>query len=274
MKTLEKIAFVLALSLFIASCSDDADEKNALPKLSVTDVTFAEGDVMIVTVSADKELTKGVTFSYRTEHISTSDSDFLPVKTLFGNMQPLEKEFKIAIDLRQDELTEQDETFKIILFNPVDAVIADGEAVGTITNTEVAVTNTFFMKAKIGSLQWTATIGGFFGAAFIGNTFAGYNGDTQLSVVLYNDPTGPKTYGLEELGATSDANVSIYYSPTFFSSNMLGPVFNGQPGGQFIITKYDLVNNVAEGTFTFTGKNPDTGALIQVTEGSFKVPIE
>jgi hypothetical protein len=151
--------------------------------------------------------------------------------------------------------------------------ILDGEGIGTIVNVLPVSTN--FMKVKIGTRQWAA--GGFFGFSFNGNTFAGYGAaaysDSQLSFVFFEEPTGPKTYVIEENGATSNNGVSVYFSPEFFSGGFEGPVFIGLEGGEFNLTKYDVVNGMAEGTFEFVGEDQD-GNQLEFTDGSFKAPIE
>lgn len=249
--------------------------KKDLPQLTIDDVIGSEGSTLLFTVSVNKATTDTLTVTYRTEDVEATGIDYFSVSTPMSvKIYPGEMSFSISVRSKTDAVTEGDETFKLILADAENGEILDGEGIGTIQNTVAQTPN--FMKAKIGSQQWSAIIGSFFGAAFIGNTFAGYgtDNDSQLSFVFFTEPTAAKTYGIEVLGASDDSKVSVYYSPTFFSSGGLGKTYNGQPeGGELVITKYDVAGKIAEGTFKFTGKDED-GNLVQVTEGSFRVPIE
>ena len=274
MKTLLRFTLFISLSLFLSQCSEDEPAKN-LPNLSIDDAVANEGGELLFTISIDKPTTDTVTVSYKTEDVTTSSADYYGVSSaLKVKIKPGSTSVSVGISSKSDAVSESDEKFKIVLSEAKNGKILDGEGSGTIKNIAVQVV-TYFMKAKIGTQQWNAKIGGFFGAAFLGNTFAGYgtDNDSQLSFIFKKDPPAVGTYGLEEIMATADSKVAVFYSPKFFSEGFFGQTFNGQPGGQVVISKYDVANKVVEGTFTFTGKD-DKGATIQITEGSFKVPIE
>ncbi|HEY0742168.1 MAG TPA: Calx-beta domain-containing protein [Chryseosolibacter sp.] len=273
MKILFRIALLLNFSLFLTHCSED--EPKVLPTLSLDDATANEGGELLFTITLDKPSTDTVVVHYKTQDVTTSANDYFAVaNALKVKINPGLTTATVGISSKTDASQESDETFAIILSEPKNATIADGEGVGTIKNSAVQ-TVSYFMKAKIGTQQWNAKVGGFFGAAFIGNTFAGYgtDNDSQLSFIFKKDPPTAGAYGLEEIMATANDKVAVFYSPKFFSEGMLGQTFNGQPGGQVVITKYDATAKIVEGTFSFTGKD-NNGTTLQVTEGSFKVPIE
>lgn len=272
MKSVINLFCCLLLLLALASCSKD--DPIVLPKITIDDVTATEGSTLLFTVTVDKISRDTIKFNYKTEDGTATTSDYYAVSSdLTGKILPGETSVKVNIPTKTDAVTEGEETMKIIVSSPIKAVIQDGEGIGTIMNKAGAVV-TYFMRAKINGAQWTARIGGFFGAEFIGHTFAGYgtDNDSQLSFVFENEPTGAKTYGLEELTTSTDANVSAFYSPTFFSGGFTAPTYNGQPGGEFKITSYNLTTKIAEGTFSFTAKTTQ-GATVLITEGTFKVPI-
>ncbi|HEY5751213.1 MAG TPA: Calx-beta domain-containing protein [Chryseolinea sp.] len=273
MKIVQKLFCAFAVIIAMASCSDNAPDV-VLPVISIDDVTAAEGGTLLFTVSINTASKDTVTFSYKTEDVTTTSADFSHVTTATAIM-PGQTSVKIVISAKTDAATETDETFKIILSNAKNAQISDSEGLGTITNV-VGQTATYYMRVKIGGAQWNSIVGGFFGAEFIGNTFAGYGteGNSQLSFIFKSTPTGVKTYAIIPDGATSDDNVSVYYSPTFFSSGGLGQSWIGQAAeGEFKITSYNTTTKVAEGTFKFSAKGETDGTVLQFTEGNFKVPF-
>jgi hypothetical protein len=274
MKIVQKLFCAFAIIIALASCSDSSPDV-VLPAISIDDVTAAEGSQLLFTASINTVSEDTVTFSYKTEDITTTSADFNAVAAATGKILPGQTSVKILISAKTDAATETDETFKIILSNAKNAQISDSEGVGTITNV-VGQSATYYMKVKIGGTQWTSIIGGFFGAEMIGNTFAGYGteGNSQLSFIFRDTPSGPKTYAIIPGGATSGDNVSVYYSPTFFSSGGMGQAWLGQAAdGEFKITSYNATTKVAEGTFKFSAKGETDGTVIQFTEGIFKVPV-
>jgi hypothetical protein len=276
MKIIVNFLIISGLAVILASCSND-DPTIVLPKISIDDVIAAEGDGLLFTVSLDMVSQDTVEFSYKTIDGTATASDYHAVTSkITGGIYPGETSVQIGITTKTDALTEEDEIFKIVLSDPVNCSINNEEGIGTITNKDAPpASETYYMKAKINGKQWTALMTGWLSAEFIGSSFAGYgtDNDSQLSFLFYHEPTGSKTYEIEELGVTGDANVSVYYSPNFFTGGLFGPVWNGQPGGKFKLTSYNTTSYIAEGTFELTGKNPDTGTLIEITEGSFRVPI-
>ena len=276
MKQIFKALFVLCSFSLFTQCSDSGDPKVSLPKLSINDAAGEEGGVAVFTVSLSQEATEAVTFKYSTTHDTTTDTDFEAVNNETATISAGQSSVEITINLAADSDAESAEIFKVTLSSPELAELSDDfEGIGTINNKA----QPYSLKVKIDGVQWTATqASDFFSPAFLGNSFAGYGhgafSDSQLSFVFYDAPTGAKTYDIDALGASDNNHVGVYYSPTFFSSGMLGPVFNAQPGGEVVLTKYDVQNEIAEGTFNFTAKNPDTNETLEFTEGQFRIKIE
>jgi hypothetical protein len=277
MKSLFKTLAVVSCFTLFSHCSDNSDPGKNLPKLSIDDATAQEGADIVFTVSLSAASTETVSFSYTTAHGTTSDADFETVSNNGSvDIAPGQTSVEISISLNTDNETETAETFTVTLANPANAALSD-DAVGNGTITNKAIPNV--LKVKIAGQQWTATMANdFFAPSFIGHSFAGYGtgsfSDSQLSFIFFEEPTGPKTYQIESGGASDNDHVSIYYSPTFFSDGMLGPTYNGQAGGEFVLTKYDIGNGIAEGTFEFSAKNEDTNETLQFTEGAFRIKIE
>jgi hypothetical protein len=273
MKTYIRPLMIASLAILLMRCSDDAEPKKNLPKLSINDAAGQEGESALFTVTLSEASTETVSFGYVTTHGTTAEDDFETVGTKTTiSIAPGQTTAQITINLNTDDQDESAETFKVVLSDPANAELSDDiEGTGTINNVLL-----FFMKVKIGTQQWIATQAGFFYPEFFDNSFAGYGSgtffDSQLAFVFYQTPTGPKTYAIEELSASDDDHVAVFYAPTFFSDGMLGPVYNAQPGGEVVLTKYDAVNGVAEGTFHFQAKNENNETL-QFTQGQFRIII-
>ena len=278
MKNLLKIILSLSIIVFLTNCSDSDDPKKILPQLSIDDVTAKEGEVLQFTISLNEISSDTIKVRYRAEDVTTvAGSDYYDVDaTAQIEINPGETSVKIYIISKTDAIAEGDEILKIILSSPVNADILDGEGIGTIQNKTVATVN-YFLKAKIDGKQWTAQTGSIFGFGYsdFNSSIVGYgtDGDSQLSFIFSDTPTA-KTYGIETVSASDENHVSVFFSPNLFSSSGLGASYMAQPGGQVIVTKFDVIGGVVEGTFSFTATDSDTGISKVFTEGTFKVPFD
>jgi hypothetical protein len=72
------------------------------------------------------------------DRTATAAVDYAPVATTIV-FAPGETTRSVAVSLMGDAIVEDDESFALLLSGPVNAVIADGEAVGTIVNDETLV---------------------------------------------------------------------------------------------------------------------------------------
>jgi len=111
---------------------------DALPTLSISDVTLAEGNggatnyTFTVTLSAASGrdvrvnwVTAAGTATANVDYVSASGALFFPAGTLTRT---------ITVAVRGDTTLEPNETFFVNLNSPFNASIADGQGVGTITN--------------------------------------------------------------------------------------------------------------------------------------------
>ncbi len=109
------------------------------PKISISDAKITEGDSgtkdITFAVSLDKEVPSGkqVKFDYETIDTgsATSGVDFIYKKSTV-TINPGNKKAYIKIKIKGDTTKENDETFKIKLTNPKNAVFEDDEAIGKI----------------------------------------------------------------------------------------------------------------------------------------------
>ena len=111
------------------------------PSLSIADHTVAEGNsgttnaVFTVTLSAPSSTT--VTVDYATQDGSASaPSDYIPASGTL-TFSPLVTSRTLTVPVNGDTTVETNETFSVILSNPVNAVVADGTAQGIIENDDL-----------------------------------------------------------------------------------------------------------------------------------------
>src|SRR5690349_5982107 len=104
------------------------------PTLTINDVSGIEGTFgndLFFEVTLSAASAKTVTVEYATVANSASEDDFVPLK---GTLTFLPGQIRntVVVSIFPDELSESDETFTVNLSNPNDAIITDGQGVGTI----------------------------------------------------------------------------------------------------------------------------------------------
>ena len=108
------------------------------PSLSIADASGAEGNSgtttfsFAVTLSAATPLPVSVRFA-TSDGTATGASDYAPTTGVLA-FKPRERRKVVAVAVAGDASFEQDEAFTVGLSDPVNATIADGSAIGTITN--------------------------------------------------------------------------------------------------------------------------------------------
>ena len=136
----------------------------SLPCLSVNDATLTEGNGgttnadFTVSLSAASAQTVRVNFSLSGTS-ATSPADFAPLSGRLA-FAPGELTKTISIPITGDALDEADETFIILLANPSNAAIGDGEGLGTILDDDptptLSVNN--ITVTEPGFLTWNFTV--------------------------------------------------------------------------------------------------------------------
>ena len=108
------------------------EDDDPFPELAISDASAEEGGVLGFLVSLSGQTARTVTVDYATEDgTAKAGTDY---RTTSGTLTfaPGESSANIPVEIVDDETYEQDETFVARLSSPVHAVIAVGEAAGTI----------------------------------------------------------------------------------------------------------------------------------------------
>ena len=109
----------------------------ALPSLSVADVTVTEGAWMEFTVRLSAPSAGGVSVKVSTRDstpVSATTRDYWPISGRTVSFRAGETERSVGVIVFDDSHDEEAETFEVVLSDARGAAIADGVAVGTITN--------------------------------------------------------------------------------------------------------------------------------------------
>ena len=109
----------------------------ALPSLSVADVTVKEGAWMEFTVRLSAPSAGGVSVKVSTRDstpVSATTRDYWPISGRTVSFRAGETERSVGVIVFDDSHDEEAETFEFVLSDARGAAIADGVAVGTITN--------------------------------------------------------------------------------------------------------------------------------------------
>jgi disulfide oxidoreductase YuzD len=118
------------------------DAAPPIPAITINDVSVTEGNsgtkTLDFTVSLSMNPTQTVTVDYATANgTATAGSDYQSTSgTLTFN--PGETSKPVSVTINGDTLVEPDETFFVNLTNAVNAIIADTQGLGTITNDDTA----------------------------------------------------------------------------------------------------------------------------------------
>jgi trimeric autotransporter adhesin len=130
---------------FIGSNGTTSHTVNALPTLSINDVSIAEGNsgtqTLTFTVTRTGATASSVTFAYATangtatianaDYIAASGMGSIPSGGASGSTT-------INVTINSDTQFEGDETFFVNISSPTNATISDGQGIGTIVNDDPA----------------------------------------------------------------------------------------------------------------------------------------
>jgi len=114
----------------------------ALPGLSITDVTIAEGNTgtvdAVFTVSLSAARPDRVTVAYATvNHTAVAGSDFVGIPSTNLTFAPGETSKSVTVQVKGDTIREPDERFFVRLTNATNAIITDSQGVGLIDNDDI-----------------------------------------------------------------------------------------------------------------------------------------
>lgn len=136
---MKRLLYLLA-ALPWMGCDKDTDPPvtPVLPALSVQAVTVSEGNAnqtIQVEVRLDKAATSPVVVNYSTlSGTAQPVADFVSIANAQLTFAAGEQQKNIAVQVIGDDIKEQDETFEILLLNPVNATLATPRATITLLN--------------------------------------------------------------------------------------------------------------------------------------------
>jgi Tol biopolymer transport system component len=182
------------------------------PSLSVGDASVGEGDGrsddMYFVVTLSKPITKTVTVSYATQAVTATPGVNFATGTDFNQTSgvltfpPGATWALLPVGIVPDTIPEPNETFKLVLSNPLNAQVARGEGVGTIIDDDGPV----FTKVKFTADSFTVSEKA---------------GKIDFQVTRTGDLSAPSTvsYSTGGLGAASDrtdytfAQGTLHFAP-------------------------------------------------------------
>ncbi len=113
---------------------------NAVPSLSISDASAGEGGTLTFTVTLSPASDRYVWVHYyaRPGHGAAFSATFTDFAQAYGMLtfRPGETTKTVTVAAVDDSRTEDDETFTVVLYSAVQAAVADGEGVGTITDND------------------------------------------------------------------------------------------------------------------------------------------
>jgi beta-glucanase (GH16 family) len=140
---------IALLTLVVTACKKGGASDAPTPRISVTDVTQAEGNTGTTnfefTVKLSNATNKTVLFNYAIIDGSAKlGEDYAAVSNPNITLQPNEVEKKIIVAVIADDIREPDETFTLAISNLSNATGPTSPATGTITNddTKIVISNT------------------------------------------------------------------------------------------------------------------------------------
>ena len=140
-------SLLIPLSLLMLSgCGEDGGSNppppTNLPKLSITNVTLFEGNTgidFVFQVLLSSSHTENVSVDYATEEVTAVAGEDFVSKQGTITFSPGEVQKQIEINIIADTIRENDDQFKVVLSNPVNATINSAEGLGTIRNEDTFI---------------------------------------------------------------------------------------------------------------------------------------
>ena len=258
----------------------DNDAASSGPTLSIADATFNENAGRVhftVTLSEPVDRTVTVRFATRdsTPVSARADQDYLAWKRswqVWARFRPGETETQIFAYIYNDSHDEDPETFEMVLFDASDGVsIADGVAVGTITNSDPMPAAWLARFGRTAAEQALDGIAGRIAAprgAGVQGSVAGQalNLDPESQSGAANDNAGPGNLADEDLLARSDVarafgadgwgGGAIGHDAHGFAT---GPVSGAGDAGSYTMTGLEALLG---SSFTATGEKDGMGGSL------------
>ena len=181
-----------------------------LPRLFIADAIALESDrqmEFIVSLSAAFNIA-AVSFKYKTIAGSASDdADYKGVATRSFTIPAGSKETSILIDISNDSLIEDDETFDLVIFSLSNAATGDIRATGTIKIEDLpilSITDVIALESAE-SVKFTATLSEAFSRTAVSFNFRTVGGSASTT----DDYTGVTTQEARILAGDTTTEISI-----------------------------------------------------------------
>jgi len=138
-----KIFFIAILASLQCSKSNSSSSPVSLPAIAVSDVTVTEGNSgvtnAVFTIQLDKASDKTITVKATTADGSAKQNeDFIATNTTV-TFQPNTTQATVIVQIVTDDLKESDESFKLVLSDPTNAMLNRSKAICTIKNDDTKI---------------------------------------------------------------------------------------------------------------------------------------
>ena len=164
-QTLALILFSVTLFTACSTSSED-DAANKITTLSIADANGTEGSNITFEVVATPPNASEISFDYRTDFTNqanpASQNDLSKATAGRGIIAAGDSSTTISISLMKDDISEQDETFRVWITNPSNATLSKDSAIGRIINNDsdnndvVEISNvTATVGDELVTLNWT-----------------------------------------------------------------------------------------------------------------------
>ncbi len=126
--------------LFAISCGEGGDSP-VLPTLSIADASIQEGDsdvTLTVDITLSMASSSDISVAIESTERTATSEDFSPINTIL-RIEAGSTSTSVDLTIFGDNLTEDDETFQLILSDPFNATLGNSAATFTITNDDLHV---------------------------------------------------------------------------------------------------------------------------------------
>ncbi len=206
---MKNLLLLLLITIFfcIAACGEksgnDSTPVPELPNISIGSATLFEGDenqTFRFQVSVSAEIEEVIRVDFVTSGVTAQEEiDFIRTEGTL-NIEAGERTAFVDVPILADTLKESDEEFKVLLSNAVNAVIFNGEGLGTIRNDD-----TYMFTPEDGYIT--------------PESYAGYNlvwsdefNSSELNTVDWTHETGGHGWGNQELQYYTNRTDNAYLS--------------------------------------------------------------
>lgn len=133
---------LITLTIFIASCSEDTPTATVLPNVTIENTTVTESDndkTVGIALTLDKAAEGNIVFNYSTiAGTAASEIDFKSAASELFTINAGATTATIELVIKGDDIEENDETFELVILNPVGATFNSSKITITISDDDVS----------------------------------------------------------------------------------------------------------------------------------------